>query len=92
VPRTRILLIFAGALIAGALLSPPPALAAAAAAPKCKVAEVNPVTGNAVCVDPIGAPVPDPPADLVDPCNSSHRFDPDFSFGPTCRTVPKSGS
>ena len=33
---------------------------ASAVAPKCLKAEVNPVTGHALCIDPIGVPV-DPP-------------------------------
>ena len=35
---------------------------ASAVAPKCLKAEVNPVTGHALCIDPIGVPVDPPPA------------------------------
>src|SRR5262245_24265652 len=35
---------------------------ASTAAPACRKAEVNPVTGHVLCIDPIGAPVEPPPA------------------------------
>ena len=35
---------------------------------KCLVAEVNPVTGHAVCVNPRGAPVESPPVSALRPC------------------------
>src|SRR5262245_44738001 len=35
---------------------------ASTAAPACRKAEVNPVTGHVLCIDPIGAPVEAPPA------------------------------
>jgi hypothetical protein len=43
---------------------------ASAAAPKCLKAEVNPVTGHALCIDPIGAPVDPPPAAELPPSAS----------------------
>jgi hypothetical protein len=69
-----------------------PAAEANAQKPKCQVAEVNPVTGHAVCVKPVGAPVEQPSSDLLQTCDSSHASDPDFSFGPNCKPQPKSGS
>ena len=41
----------------------------ATAAPKCLEAEVNPVTGHALCIDPIGAPVDPPPAASFPPAS-----------------------
>ena len=41
----------------------------ASAAPKCLKAEVNPVTGHALCIDPIGAPVDPPPAAELPPAS-----------------------
>ena len=41
---------------------------ASAVAPKCLKAEVNPVTGHALCIDPIGVPVDPPPAAELPPC------------------------
>ena len=42
---------------------------ASAVAPKCLKAEVNPVTGHALCIDPIGAPVDPPPAAELPPAS-----------------------
>lgn len=53
----------AGECAEGAPQTPPPEQAA-----KYLVAEVNPVTGNAVCVNPRGAPVEPPPASALKPC------------------------
>lgn len=46
---------------------------ASAAAPKCLKAEVNPVTGHVLCIDPIGAPVDPPPAAELPPCKPDER-------------------
>ncbi len=35
---------------------------------KCLEAAVNPVTGDAVCVNPVGAPVAPPPKAAFQPC------------------------
>jgi hypothetical protein len=35
---------------------------------KCLEAAVNPVTGYAVCVNPVGAPVDPPPVSSLQPC------------------------
>lgn len=56
-------------------------------APACKKAEVNPVTGHVLCVDPLGAPVA--PAPKADPCRTGEGApdtskDADFTFRPTC--------
>ena len=42
---------------------------ASAVAPKCLKAEVNPVTGHALCIDPIGVPVDPPPAAELPPAS-----------------------
>ncbi|ODR98412.1 hypothetical protein AUC68_08190 [Methyloceanibacter methanicus] len=57
------------------------------AAPVCKRAEVNPVTGHVLCVDPLGAPVA--PAPKADPCKTGAEApdpsqDADFTWRPTC--------
>ncbi|MBC8014036.1 MAG: hypothetical protein H7X74_08175 [Methyloceanibacter sp.] len=39
-----------------------------AAQPKCLKAEINPVTGHVLCIDPLGAPVEPPPAEAKLPC------------------------
>ena len=56
-------------------------------APACKRAEVNPVTGHVLCVNPLGAPVAPPPK--ADPCKTGEGApdsskDADFTFRPTC--------
>ena len=54
-------------------------------APKCRKAEVNPVTGHALCIDPLGAPVDPPPAAELPPCKPGTRADEAWSYGPKCR-------
>ncbi len=56
--------------------SPQPAAAVAAPA-KCLEAAVNPVTGDAICINPHGAPVERPPASALKPCKPrAHDQDP----------------
>ena len=43
-----------------------------AAPPKCVTAEINPVTGHVLCIDPLGAPVEAPP-DAKLPCSRKTR-------------------
>lgn len=59
----------------------------ASAAPKCLKAEVNPVTGHALCIDPIGAPVDPPPAAELPPCKPGARTDEAWSYRPKCRVI-----
>ncbi len=54
------------------------------AAPKCQVAEINPVTGSVTCVKPLGAPVDPPPAQAEVPCKPNDRADSAWSWGPKC--------
>ena len=57
----------------------------ATAAPKCLEAEVNPVTGHALCLDPIGAPVDPPPAAELPPCKPDERSNEAWTWGPKCK-------
>ena len=57
----------------------------ATAAPKCLEAEVNPVTGHALCIDPIGAPVDPPPAAELPPCKPDERSNEAWTWGPKCK-------
>ena len=55
--------------------------------PACKKAEVNPITGHVLCVDPLGAPVAPPPK--ADPCDNDAakaepRKDGDWTWRPSC--------
>ena len=67
-----------------------PALAAGetnpAAAP-CRKAEVNPVTGHALCIEPLGAAVEVPPTDALGPCEPL-KHGGDFSYAPNCKDKP----
>ena len=45
---------------------------APAAPPKCVTAEINPVTGHVLCIEPLGAPVEAPP-DAKLPCKRKTR-------------------
>ena len=55
-----------------------PAQSANSATPaKCLEAAVNPVTGDAICVNPRGAPVEPPPKAAFQPCKPrAHDSDP----------------
>jgi glucose dehydrogenase len=55
-----------------------PAQSAGSATPaKCLEAAVNPVTGDAICVNPRGAPVEPPPKAAFQPCKPrAHDSDP----------------
>ena len=55
-----------------------------AAASKCLKAEVNPVTGHVLCIDPIGAPVEPPPAAEI-PCKPDQRTNEAWTWGPKCK-------
>ena len=54
-------------------------------APKCRKAEVNPVTGHVLCIDPLGAPVDPPPAAELPPCKPDERSNEAWSYGPKCK-------
>lgn len=58
---------------------------------KCLKAEVNPVTGHVLCINPLGAPVEAPPPTVAAPCKENPRAEGDWSYSPNCRAAP-SGS
>ena len=62
--------------------------AAPQAAPACLEAEVNPVTGHALCVNPLGAPVEAPPAAAELPCEPEQHGAAPFTFKPNCKPRP----
>jgi hypothetical protein len=53
----------------------------------CLKAEINPVTGHVLCIDPLGAPVEPPPEALRPTCKEEARGQ--WSYGPNC--VPEPG-
>lgn len=63
-----------GAALLGSAIFTSPAVAQTSASPptKCRVAEINPVTNDAYCVDPIGASVAAPQR----PCQGMHPTGP----------------
>lgn len=54
-------------------------------APKCKTAEVNPVTGHVFCIDPLGAEVAPPPDSMKPKCGEESRGQ--WSWAPNCEPV-----
>jgi hypothetical protein len=53
----------------------------------CNKAEINPVTGHALCIEPLGAPVEPPPnADLA-PCKPDPPTG-SWTYGPNCKPQP----
>ena len=55
--------------------------------PQCRTAEVNPVTGHVLCIDPLGAKVEAPPSDALSPCQPL-KHDGDFTYAPNCKDKP----
>jgi hypothetical protein len=70
-----ILIGLAGATAAAAADEAPP--------PKCRKAEINPVTGHVLCIDPLGAPVEAPPEEAKPRCKPEDARG-QWSFGPAC--------
>ena len=52
-------------------------------APPCKTAEINPVTGHVLCIDPLGGKVEAPPADIAPPCDAADSRG-QWSWAPNC--------
>ena len=52
-------------------------------APKCLKAEINPVTGHVLCIDPLGAPVEAPPGEAKPRCKPEDARG-QWSYGPAC--------
>ncbi|MGH6818568.1 MAG: hypothetical protein ACREC1_07335 [Methylovirgula sp.] len=74
-----------GAALLGGAVFALPAMAQTSAAPpvKCRVAEVNPVTNRADCIDPIGGSLD--PKD--NPCQGMHRTG-QWTMSNSCDTAP----
>jgi hypothetical protein len=65
--------------------------AATAASPACLQAEVNPVTGHTLCINPLGAPVP-PPSSALPPCAPNTHGTETWSYQPNCEPVRPGGA
>ncbi|MET0841794.1 MAG: hypothetical protein ABWX95_06625 [Methyloceanibacter sp.] len=55
--------------------------------PKCRKAEINPVTGHVLCIDPLGAPVEAPPEEAKPQCKPEDARG-QWSYGPACTPEP----
>lgn len=66
--------------------------AGAAAQPACRQAEVNPVTGHTLCINPLGAPVAPPPSSVLPPCAPNKHGTETWSYQPNCEPVRPSGA
>jgi hypothetical protein len=55
-----------------------------AVAPKCLKAEVNPVTGHVLCIEPLGAAVEPPPPEAALPCQRPEDVRGQWSYSPNC--------
>jgi hypothetical protein len=85
--RRVMLTAFAGlmvALAAGAALAAP----ANRPAPRCLKAEINPVTGHVLCLDPLGAPVEPPSPEANLPCKPEKSRG-QWSYTPACTPQPE---
>lgn len=56
--------------------------------PKCRKAEINPITGHVLCIDPLGAPVEPPPGEAKLPCKPEEARG-QWSYGPGCAPEPE---
>ncbi len=67
-------------LSAGAVSAAP---AEQPAKPSCITAEVNPVTGHVLCIEPLGAAV-EPPPEAALPCKRPEDVRGQWSYSPSC--------
>lgn len=74
-------LIFAVVVLAGGIASAAPT--EHPAKPTCRTAEINPVTGHVLCIDPLGAAV-EPPPEAAPPCKTPDEARGQWSYGPNC--------
>ncbi len=72
--------------LAGALAANGGDTPAGTATATCLKAEVNPVTGHVLCIDPLGAPVAPPPSVSEVPCKPDGRTGQAWSYGSRCKS------
>jgi hypothetical protein len=77
---------FAGLLLAGGVAAAE--TSEQAAQPKCLTAEVNPVTGHVLCIDPLGAPVEPLEPEAMAPCKTEDARG-QWSYALNCAPAPE---
>lgn len=87
--RITMAILLGVALCAGAAHAEETAPAESTAQPACKRAEINPVTGAVLCIDPLGAPVEAPPPEDAPPCKPGQHKGEAWTWGPTCSETPE---
>ena len=75
----------AGLLLAGGVAA---AETPQAAQPNCLTAEINPVTGHVLCIEPLGAPVEPLEPEAMAPCKQQDARG-QWSYGPNCAHAPE---
>ena len=55
---------------------------------KCLTAEVNPVTGHVLCIEPLGAPVEPLEPEAMAPCKTEDARG-QWSYAPNCTPTPE---
>ena len=83
--RVVVMVLIGAALAGGSTLAAEPQELTADA--KCRKAEINPVTGHVLCLDPRGAPVEAPAESLRPECKPEEARG-QWSWGPHCAPTP----
>jgi hypothetical protein len=78
--RVTIALLLGMAAMAGGVAAETPG---APSQPKCLTAEINPVTGQVLCINPLGAPVEPLPPEASLPCKPDAARG-QWTWGPNC--------
>jgi hypothetical protein len=80
----------AGLLLAGSVAAAETAaeMPQQAAQPKCLTAEVNPVTGHVLCIEPLGAAVEPLAPEAMAPCKPEDARG-QWSYAPNCTPTPE---
>jgi hypothetical protein len=89
--RPVALAIALAALFAGVAVAAKTSAPAGSKPPACLQAEVNPVTGHTLCINPLGAPVEAPPPSAKQPCAPTAHGAEAWSHRPNCAPAPPGG-